>query len=95
MQASTHLWALMAAMVSTLLPGAALVLASGTGLSAGNALPPPPSSPAVMLAGRICAAQLPEPGCDSSGMLLLSEGAVLLLIDTKDASDLRIAHHST
>jgi hypothetical protein len=47
----------------------------------------PPSSAADRLerAGPLPGTHAPDPACDSSG----SEGAVLLLMDTKDASDLQ------
>jgi hypothetical protein len=86
----THLCALMAAMVSTLPPAAAVTLPSRCGLSA---LPTgAASSPVVGMVGPRtagCPGQPPDPACDNRGMLLLSDGAVLLLMDTKEASDLQ------
>ncbi len=77
----------MAAIVRTVLPAAAVVLPSCWGLSAA---PTEALSSPVTLGPRCtcCCWYVPEPACDNSGMLLLSDGAVLLLIETKDASDL-------
>jgi hypothetical protein len=79
----THLCALMAAMVSMLPCCWTLLLASPPGVAS----PTPPSSVAdrLLRAGPLPGTHAPDPACDSSG----SEGAVLLLMDTKDASDLR------
>jgi hypothetical protein len=90
-QSLAYLCALMAAIVSTVLPAADVALASWWGLSAAptDAL----SSPVTL--GPRCTGSCwytPEPACDNSGMLLLSDGAVLLLIDTNDASDLPTQH---
>lgn len=89
-----HLCALMAAMVSTLPPAAAVTLASRCGLSA---LPTDAASSPVadMLGPRTagCPGHPPDPACDNRGMLLLSDGAVLLLMDTKEASDLQNRRH--
>jgi hypothetical protein len=86
----THLCAVMAAMVSTLPPAAAVTLPSRCGLSA---LPTDAASSPVadMLGPRTagCPGQPPDPACDNRGMLLLSDGAVLLLMDTNEASDLQ------
>jgi hypothetical protein len=72
----------MAAMVS-MLPCCTLLLASPPGVAS----PMPPSSVAdrLLRAGPLPGTHAPDPACDSSG----SEGAVLLLMDTKDASDLK------
>ena len=78
-----HLCALMAAIVSTA-PPAEPVLAKSAGPSSGTApLSPSPAAEKLWRPGGVpCHA--PDGACSSSG----SEGVMLLVIDTKDASDL-------
>lgn len=77
-------------MVSTVVPAAAVVLPSGPGLSAAptEALSSPAADKLATRTPACWPAKVTEPACDNSGMLLLSDGAVLLLMETNEASDL-------